>query len=68
MFAAFMYTEMAVLYSLLDFILANLVHKFEARFFQKHILLAPFQLSSRRIWFFPSDWFVTTPCLCFEVL
>jgi len=33
MSAAFMCTEMAVPYSLLDFILANLVHKFGASFF-----------------------------------
>ena len=44
MLAAFIYTEMAVPYSLLDFILANLVHKFGASF-SKHILLAPFRLS-----------------------
>jgi len=35
MFAAFMYTEMAVPYSLLEFILANLVQKFGERFFSK---------------------------------
>ena len=36
MFSAFMYTEMAVPYSLLDFVLAHLVHKFGASFFFKN--------------------------------